>query len=212
MKTTFKQFINEDDVEDRYNAQRLDSLNRAKVEDESKYSEYSFENADERYKFKGVYFDNERGLGNTPNGQEFKYRGFIAFISPNDFRSLVTHADDDVAFRGKKFVDLISHHKVSLATPMLYVNATKNFLKNKGDDSFLQITGHEGRGRMKAIGDIIGASTPVPVIIFIDEGPQGPWKRWDPSLKTQATELIKTRLCAEETENYFPVEIKKVDF
>lgn len=133
---TFKQFIAED---------------RAREES----VEATPGNVDGAFTVGKVHFDNERGMGSTPNGANVMYRGAVAWIKPSVFRKLAMAAE-----RGKtaaSFVELLKNNK-SIAVPWLDIDV-------HGDTSnpeAVKVTGHEGRARADAF-RMLNGDIPMPV-------------------------------------------------
>lgn len=122
-------------------------------------------NIENCFKVQNVAFDQEKGMGSTPNNRNVKYLGFVMELKPSTFLQLALDADrsDDA----KKFVGFIRKH-APLASPTYYVKVNeKEYLS--GEPLRVAITGHEGRGRMWAIDELNG-NTPTPVHIILDGG------------------------------------------
>lgn len=107
-------------------------------------------NVDGSYTIGKVKFDNENGLGATPNNANILYRGAVAWIKPNVFRKLAAPSDrDDTA---KEMVELINSGK-AIAAPFLLLDIRGDDLANP--DS-VKIYGHEGRARSDAFKQLNG--------------------------------------------------------
>jgi hypothetical protein len=98
---------------------------------------------DSRFRYGKILFDNEKGLGNTPMGQNIEYSGAVAWMRPRHFLDLAMPAyrmDD-----ARKIADLIKEGQ-AIAVPFLMLNM------NGDPESPEQVwvTGHEGRARATA--------------------------------------------------------------
>ena len=115
-------------------------------------------NVDGAYTVGKIHFDNAKGLGNTPVGQNVEYMGMVICIKPSDFRKLASPAD-----RGEDAAKLekLMREGASIAAPFLELQA----ITHKGKLEFLKVTGHEGRARTDAIIAING-DEPIPVQLF----------------------------------------------
>lgn len=106
-------------------------------------------NVDGRFRVGDVVFDNERGLGSTPNGQNVAYRGAVAWMKPSTFRSLALQAE-----RGKDAKALVQKIKdgTAIAVPWLDIDV----IGEPSDPERVVVTGHEGRARADAFKAING--------------------------------------------------------
>lgn len=122
-------------------------------------------NIEDRFKVQKVAFDNQSGFGNTPNGKNVEYAGFVVEMKPSTFLSLATDADrkEDA----KKFVGFIRDH-APMASPMLYVTVNEKEYDD-GEPLKVRVTQHEGRARMWAIDEVNGNTT-VPVHVILNGG------------------------------------------
>lgn len=87
-----------------------------------------------------VAFDPGAGLGGVPDAANIDYRGFQAYMRPDDFLRLNPARELDV--RPIDHIRGAIESGEPIGTPMLYVDKT---------DGGWQVKGHEGRGRMMAL-------------------------------------------------------------
>ncbi len=127
--------------------------------------EVSARNIETRFKVGKVVFDQQKGLGATPNNQEVIYLGCALKLKPSHFLRLA--ASTDRAEDAKRFVKFIKEG-APLASPTLYVKINEEEWKS-GEELRFEVTGHEGRGRMWAIDEVNG-NVPVPVHIILRGG------------------------------------------
>lgn len=126
-------------------------------------------NIEEAYIMHGVAFNNAKGMGSTPMGQNVVYEGFVAFIHPLVFLKMATKADrsDDIP-RLRKFME----EGCPIATPWLEFKINPEF--DDGGELEITISGHEGRARAGAYG-LISGNEPFPVEFF----PRGGYRARD---------------------------------
>lgn len=110
-------------------------------------------------KGKKVIFDNVNGAGQTSNNQNVIYMGFVAMMTPSDFLKI---ALDDRGTQDRRADELIDgfEHGISIGSPTLYLDV---------ESETPRITGHEGRGRMKAIKQYLGNEL-IPVHVILNNG------------------------------------------
>lgn len=117
-------------------------------------------NVEGRFKVKNIAFDNEHGMGNTPNGQNVIYLGFVAEMTPTAFLSIVTPGDrEEDAARFARY----TAERATFASPFLEVSANIDKWSEGEEPLRIVVKGHEGRGRMTAFAAAAGAGTPIPV-------------------------------------------------
>ena len=120
------------------------------------------QNINSAYKVGKVNFDCINGLGAVPYNQEVKYMGFAMMISPSAFLSLAAYGDreDTAKELAQKIIE-----GTPLGPPFLFVNINPEYFK--GTAPLLgKVSGHEGRGRMRAIAQVDG-NIPIPVHVFL---------------------------------------------
>ena len=100
----------------------------------------------------GTRFDQEDGLGSTPNNQNVNYMGFVVFMRPSEFLALNPDREQPPT------LDMAAHIQEggSIASP---------FLEVSWENGRWRVRGHEGRGRMAALVEL-GRDEPVPVQMF----------------------------------------------
>lgn len=128
------------------------------------------DNIEVAYICNGVPFNNSKGMGSTPMGQNVVYEGFVAYIAPSIFLKLAAQADrsEDLQ-RIKKHIEAGS----PIATPFIEFKINPEF--EDGDAELeVRITGHEGRARAGAYG-LLADNKPFPVEFF----PRGGMKARD---------------------------------
>jgi hypothetical protein len=112
-------------------------------------------NVDGAFKVGAVAFDNENGLGATPNSANVMYKGAVAWIKPSVFRKLALKADrSDTA---KDLEQLLRDGK-AIAAPWLDID----IIGEPENPEEVKVTGHEGRARADAFKAING-DVPMPV-------------------------------------------------
>lgn len=90
----------------------------------------------------GVMFDPKNGIGGVPDAANVDYRGFMAYMHPKQF--LQVNPPRDLAERPIDHILEALDAGQPIGTPMLYVD--------RMPDKSWQVVGHEGRGRMMALG------------------------------------------------------------
>lgn len=112
-------------------------------------------NVDGSFTVGAVKFDNERGMGNTPNSQNVMYKGAVAMMKPSVFRSLATAADRSDTSKG-----MIAKLEAgeSIAAPWLDID----IIGEPENPKEVKVTGHEGRARADAFKALNG-DVPMPV-------------------------------------------------
>lgn len=108
-------------------------------------------------------FDNERGLGQTPNNQNVVYAGFAVEMKPSTFLRLAAHADRKED--GQKFAKMMLDH-VPFGSPTLYVDCNLEEWQEGTAELWIKVKSHEGRGRMWAFDEVNG-NVAVPVHVFV---------------------------------------------
>ena len=103
-----------------------------------------------------VTFDSKKGLGAFGDQQEIHYKGFVAWMPPQEFLSLnATRAADTATDVSAETARRIETGE-AIAPPVLYVEQT---------DKGLRVVDHEGRGRVGIIRNM-QPDTPIPVQVF----------------------------------------------
>lgn len=112
-------------------------------------------NVDGSFVVDKVRFDNENGMGHTPNSANVAYRGAVAWIKPSVFRSLALAAD-----RSDTSPGMIKKLKAgeAMAAPWLDIDV----IGEPNKPTAVKVTGHEGRARADAFKAING-DVPMPV-------------------------------------------------
>jgi hypothetical protein len=108
-------------------------------------------------------FDAREGIGQVPDNANIKYRGFVKWMTPKEFRSLVPKG---VSGRGtKSYVADALKRGAKLGQP--FIQAEWDTQKSQW-----KVIDHEGRSRVDAISEVFG-DVPIPVHIFPKEGLRG---------------------------------------
>jgi hypothetical protein len=117
-------------------------------------------NIETAYIHHGVPFNNSKGMGSTPMGQNVEYEGFVAYIHPLVFLKLAAPEDrsEDLQ-RIKKHIEA----GCPIATPFIEFKINPEF--DDGAELEVRITGHEGRARAGAYG-LLADNAPFPVEFF----------------------------------------------
>ena len=103
----------------------------------------------------GIKFDQRNGIGAVPWNQDVGYRGFIKYMTPDEFLSLVPQYSDKT-WGISDYISAIK--KNGIASPFLQVELEGDMWK---------VRGHEGRHRMTAL-KTINPHIQVPVHILPD--------------------------------------------
>lgn len=108
-------------------------------------------------------FDNENGLGQTPNNQNVIYAGFAVEMKPSTFLRLAAAGDrrDDA----QKFAKMMGEY-VPFGSPTLYIDCNLEEWQEGTAELWVKVKSHEGRGRMWAF-DQVNGNVPVPVHVFV---------------------------------------------
>ena len=112
-------------------------------------------NVDGAFTVGDVKFDNESGMGSTPNSQNVMYRGAVAWMKPSVFRKLALAAD-----RTKDAGKLEQEMRAgkAIAAPWLDIDV----IGEPDAPEAVKVSGHEGRARADAFKAING-DVPMPV-------------------------------------------------
>lgn len=119
-------------------------------EDISSIPDYNIHNAEGIFKIpcKGGYviFDNERGMGNTPNGRNILYRGCVAIMDMDKLIDCLPsmRAREQAGFQ---MIDYIKQG-YGIASPLIDVEIDPYVDQESGVARFV---GHEGRARLWAM-------------------------------------------------------------
>jgi hypothetical protein len=119
-------------------------------------------NVTDRYRVGKVAFDNESGMGSTPNNANASYLGFTIFISPDEFLRFA--APGQRREQSKKLYLEIKNH-VPIGTPFLAIKYNEKQF-GQGEPLRVEVVGHEGRNRCGAIEMLNGAHEKMPVHII----------------------------------------------
>lgn len=118
--------------------------------------------AEEHYKIGDITFSASVGLGSVPNTANVWYLGFVVFMKPSVFMSLAL--DDEGTQEGTSLeLEKLSQEGYAIGVPFFDIKF------HEDGDSLPQITGHEGRGRMRMIKRVLG-DIPVPVHMILRGG------------------------------------------
>ncbi len=112
---------------------------------------------------KFVIIDCVNGLGNVPNNQNVLYLGFISKMKLSSFQELALDDEGDQDKTADWMVEKIKEG-YSLGQPWFSINMDVK------ENEMFQITGHEGRGRIKAIKKYLGEDIEIPIHFFLDKG------------------------------------------
>ena len=95
-----------------------------------------------------VEIDNVKGWGAVPDNQEIDYKGLRVLMKPSMFLKLAFHTES------KPSQEMIDHVRKggSFGAPFLDFDMPEPWVEDDDvQEGYIQITGHEGRHRMKAI-------------------------------------------------------------
>jgi hypothetical protein len=146
---TFKQFLYEQEIY----AKKLGAV-----------AEFTPALAEDDYRVGEVTFSAKDGLGSVPFNQSVYYHGFVVLMKPSMFLDIVLDDEGHQDATAQKLVELVKDG-YALGIPFLTVS-TQPF---EEDGKAPKITGHEGRGRMKAV-RLINGDEPVPVHVLLGGG------------------------------------------
>ena len=155
-------------------------------------------NIETAYIHHGIAFNNVKGLGATPMGQNVVYEGFVAFIQPLAFLKMATRADrseDIPRLKG------LMAEGAPIATPFLEFKINPEF--DDGGELEITIIGHEGRARTGAYG-LLSDNEPFPVEFF----PRGGYKARD--LSEEFFKQFRKNMIKCQGENYWLPKISKI--
>lgn len=112
-------------------------------------------NVDGSFVVGDVKFDNENGMGATPNSANVGYRGAVVWMKPSVFRSLALAAD-----RSDTSPGMVKKMKAgaAIAVPWLDIDV----IGDPKAPTAVKVTGHEGRARADAF-KVINGDIPMPV-------------------------------------------------
>lgn len=105
----------------------------------------TYENAESKFNWHGIEFDNIHGLGAVPDNSNVLYKGFIGIIRPIDFIQLASKADRSTSAR--EIASLIKEGN-PIGCPFLSFEYEQN---QDNEIDYTRIVGHEGRARVGAI-------------------------------------------------------------
>jgi hypothetical protein len=148
---TFKQWLAEEDR--KIYAKQLGAV-----------ADFTPDLAEGDYRVGEVTFSAKDGLGSVPFNQSVYYHGFVALMKPSVFLGIVLDDEGHQDGTAKEIAKLILKG-YALGPPFLNLDT----LPYETDGSAPKITGHEGRGRMKAC-LIANGDSPVPVHVFLQGG------------------------------------------
>lgn len=116
-------------------------------------------NSEGRFNVGNVTFDNEKGLGATPNNANVRYMGAVAWMTPGTFRKLAAYADrsDTAKELGQQLKD-----GKSIGCPFLQLEVEREGSEIKS----VRVVGHEGRARADAVAAANGGEHTIPVHLF----------------------------------------------
>jgi hypothetical protein len=148
---TFKQFIAEEDQE----------IYAKKIEGAP---DWAPQYAEDNYRVGSITFSAKDGLGSVPFNQSVYYHGLVGEMKPSTFLELALPHDGQREDTKRELIKLVKDGYV-LGIPWF----TIDFKDTDDHDGFPRVTGHEGRGRMLAIKELIG-DVPVPVHLMLGGG------------------------------------------
>lgn len=112
-------------------------------------------------KILGITYDDLKGLGSVPNGQEIDYRGFTVMMPARTYLRLAYPRDFENRTSSKDYLIEAVKEGKSLGYPYLLVNFSA---------PLPVVYGHDGRTRVHAISEIYGGQKPIAVHIFVTPG------------------------------------------
>lgn len=115
-------------------------------------------NVDGAFTVAGVAFDNERGLGATPDGGNVAYMGAVAMMRPSVFRRLARGGEDRSQSAAQ--LEALIRDGRPIAAPFLHIDYADD--ADPADPGEVRVTGHEGRARSDAFRAVAG-DVPMPV-------------------------------------------------
>lgn len=114
-----------------------------KVKNPQDLGPISPDNMMSQYKVGSVIFDNEDGLGVTPNNKEIDYFGFTVIMKIDTFLKLAANHGGKREESANDIKELLNQG-YGIATPMLYLK-----ISDLNEETMkVEVTGHEGRARV----------------------------------------------------------------
>ena len=121
------------------------------------------------------------GIGSVPVVRNNEYMGFMVWMKPSDFLALNQERGNNPAWMEQQIRD-----GVELGIPFLDVKPPDSWWNTRSKERMtFQVTGHEGRTRMRAVMAEVG-DVPVPVAVMV---PPTRARHWAPSNIAGATLL-----------------------
>ncbi len=150
MTFTFKQWLAE---QEEIHAQKIEAA-----------PDWSPARAEEDYRVGSVTFSAKNGLGAVPYNQSVYYHGFVAECRPSVFLELALPHEEQ---RNETARNIVRLSKEGYALGIPWFDMSLRDVEEH--DGHPRITGHEGRGRMLAIKELIG-DVAVPIHIILTGG------------------------------------------
>lgn len=118
----------------------------------------------QQFELHGVHYDQVHGIGAIPHNQEVGHKGFSVIMDPSTYLELcyLLREGQAEATNLDSIRQAIRDHK-AIGSPWLRIELGEDENRQKVAEG-AYISGHEGRNRMRAIGDVLGA---VPVVVHI---------------------------------------------
>jgi hypothetical protein len=111
--------------------------------DASTYPNPAPNNMDSRFRYGKILFDNEKGLGNTPMGQNIEYGGAVCWMRPRHFLDLAF--PEDRMSDAKEILALMKEGQ-AIAAPFLQLDMEGE----PASPGRVWVNDHEGRARTTA--------------------------------------------------------------
>lgn len=144
---------------------------------------------------RGIKFDQEEGIGNTPFSQDPLYYGFVAYMTTKAFLTLASEGTNIKEDENTEWLFSKIGEGQAISSPTLFYDVEKH-----------EIDGHEGRHRcyaiMKFTGDIV-----IPVVVkFRGEyrgrsATQALVEKFNASVKSQRGDVVKNTIEAYYSNN-----------
>jgi len=128
--------------------------------------------AERDYRANGVTFSSSSGAGKFPDNEEINYKGFVVWMRPSEFLRLnppIPQSPQELRGKIRSWHDSIKGG-VKLGPPILRVELKGDAMEDRYNplSGHFVVLDHDGRHRMKAVGEI--SDEPVPVHVVPGDG------------------------------------------
>lgn len=153
-------------------AQRwLPGYRKSKEEQDDDQAYFRLERVDATQPVNELKWDNEQGLGQTPNNQNIDYMGMRVQMRPSVFLKLA--APIEMRPKDRETIEFMKSTDQAFGSPTLYITVPDEWRDGDFSQGQAQVSGHEGRHRMVAQGESEG-DRPVETHIIL----KSPYREW----------------------------------